>query len=163
VNRATRSRAVALGLAALATATWAGIAAPARRDAARARHGLAVTQEELLILRTRVAALERTTLADRRLTAAFRSGGREPVGDLRRAILAALDGAPVSGVRLGVRPARPPLAASARLVAEGRFDDLVRLVSRLTEEGALAPERIRFVAGPPLRAEIEGFRLERAP
>jgi hypothetical protein len=64
-------------------------------------------------------------------------------------------------VRLDVAPARSPLAARARLSAQGAFADVVRLAEHAVgAKTGLVPERLRFApAGPELGLELDGGTL----
>jgi hypothetical protein len=85
----------------------------------------------------------------------------DDVARLRRALLESLRDQPVSGVRLAVSAARPPLAAQARVEATGSFDDVVRLTGRLVRPGAgLVLARVTMAATPGgLDLLVEGASL----
>jgi len=154
---------VALLLAASAL-HW-GVALPARRATALAEAELGRVKTETESLRQRRAERERRRAAEEAWRQAGRTGGESPVTVLRRSLLDSIDGAPVSGVRLDVGPAPAPLAAHARLSADGSFDDLVRLSQRVVGlRTGLVPERLRWkVSGSQLSLDVEGATLRDRP
>jgi len=145
---------------------YAGLVAPARREAAAARDGLARAREDRDRLRVRLADLERRVQVWARVTTAPQESSRgEAAGRLRRAVLRAVEASRVSGVKLAVSPGRAPVVAKLHLRAEGSFAVLVPLTGELVSgPPGLVVERLRL--GPKddlVVAELEAFRLERSP
>jgi hypothetical protein len=142
-----------------------GVALPARRATALLEAELGRVEAEHEPLRRRLARGERRRAAED----AFRRAGAErqgaPVTSLRRSLLEAIEGARVSAVRLSVAPAAPPLAARARLSAEGTFPDLVSLSQRVVGlRTGLVPEQVRWASsGSALTVDIEGTTLSLRP
>ena len=153
----------ALGLLLLAGGLYVGVAVPARRAAAQAEAELLRVQTAMEPLRRRVAESEpRRAAEDAWRQARQRSDGS--VTGLRRLLLEAVAGAPVSGVRLSVSAAASPLAARTRFAALGSFTDLVGVSERLIGPGtAVVPERLRWSrTGSDLTLELDGVVLGRA-
>ena len=152
-----------------ALAVHVGFARPTWREEAvltEQAHALDAEKQALL---DRVAALERAFVQSARATRMELPPGTsdDAVGRLRRSLLESLRGRPVSGVRLAVTPARPPLAAEGRLRAEGTFADIVRLSGHLVRPGAgFVLKNVRLARTPhgSLALEVEGLSvLEDAP
>ena len=61
----------------------------------------------------------------------------DPVADLRRLVVSCLEESPLVDVQLDVHPAPQPLAASARIVAQGSFDQDLRLIGSLLRPGVV--------------------------
>jgi hypothetical protein len=97
-------------------------------------------------LRVRVERAQRQRAAEESVRrAAPRASSGDPVVGLRRSLLDTLRGASVEDVRLTVSPASAPLAARARLSADGRFQDLASLAGRLlSPEAGLLPEELQW-------------------
>jgi hypothetical protein len=170
-------RAAALALLVAAGVGYAGFAIPARRDVASVQDQYAQARDERQGWRARLAELERRRRGRAGASSAVagtparpsatqgKAQGEEPAASLRRAVLAVVDGAHVSGVQLSVSAGRSPVGAKVRLTAEGRFADLVPLSGRLTSgPPGLVLERVHLVPrGGRLVADVEAFRLEDAP
>jgi hypothetical protein len=111
---------------------------PAQREVAQIDAQAAALRAQRQHMRARLAGLERREAARRRvaesLPAEAAARGDAPAA-LRRSVLRSLEGVPVSGVRLEVRPSRPPLAATVHLSAEGSTAEVVRLTGRLAQPG----------------------------
>lgn len=156
-----KPRLLAAALFLLALLLQLGVALPARREAAAGRGRLARLREEAQALRVRVARLERADEAGARAARMDLppEAGADAVGRLRRSLLSALGGQPVSGVRLAVRAGSRPFAAEARLRAEGDYGDLVRLSGRLVRPGAgLVLRRVSLTPIPrgKLALDVQG-------
>ena len=122
-------------------------------------------RDERRAQQTRLLPLERREAALRQAAASFSSLSNGPTADprgVRRAVVASLDGARVSGVHLAVRPGRAPVAASVHLVASGTFHDVVLLSGHLVRPGSgLILDRLRLAPRPPLvDLDLEAFGLE---
>ncbi len=139
---------------------------PAERQAIRAREDAARLRKDKRAIAARLLRLDpdpglgnRATRTDPPAEASV-----DGVTRLRLSLLDALAGQPVSGVRLSVVPARPPLAAEGRVRAVGAFADLVRLSGRLVGPGrGFVLRRVRFATATPqdggLVLEVEGFSV----
>jgi hypothetical protein len=170
-------RVLAMALLLAAGFGYAGLAVPARRDAASVQDEYARARDERQRLRARLAELERRSQARARAPAAIGGApgrpstaqggarGRELPASVRRAVLGVVDGAHLSGVQLSVSAGRSPVGAKVRLTAEGRFADLVPLAGRLTSgPPGLVLERVRMSPKEGrVVADVEAFRLEDAP
>jgi len=157
------------GLAALLLAAagllHAGVAAPARGEADRALLEHQRLLQERRATRARLTGLERRDAARQRAAAGSAAIGAD-APELRRATLASLQGAGVSGVRLEVHPAKPPLGATLHVTAEGRSTDVLRLSGRLAgPETGLVLSRVRLSPAHDglLTLDVEGFSLEGRP
>jgi hypothetical protein len=158
----------AAALLAVAGAVYASAALPMRREAATIADELRRLRAQRRDVRSKLVTLERRTSVQRRAASAL--AGLEPVrggtlASTRRAILAALDEAAVSGVRLEVRPAAAPLAAAVHLSATGSAAEIVRLTGRLTQAGTgivLSQVRLTPSAGR-LMLDLEAVRPGESP
>ena len=153
----------ALVLLLLAGGLYEGVAVPAQRAAAQAEAERARARAEGEPLRRRVDEDE----IHRAALDAWREAGQGADGSLtgvRRRLLQLVSGAPVSGVRLSVVAANPPLAARTRFAALGSFSDLVGLSERLIGPGTgVVPERMGLArSGSDLALELDGVVLGRA-
>jgi hypothetical protein len=150
-----------------AAATYAGLTLPLQARAAAAADAYRRARDERRDARARLDEAQRRASALRR--AAPAAGGaafpRDPVGQARRGIVASLEGAGLSGVRLAVRPANPPAAALIRLGAEGAFADVVRLTGEMVRPGAgVILERYQLSSqGSRVAVHLEGMGLQAAP
>lgn len=145
---------------------YAGLVVPARRELAAAREAFARASEERERIRRRLADLERRVQVRARVIDARAEPGRgESAGRLRRTVLQVVDASRVSGVRLTVSPGRAPVVGKVKLVAEGRFADLVPLAGRLISgPPGLVVERLRLSPKDGrVVAELDAFRLEGPP
>jgi hypothetical protein len=142
----TSARWWAAGLAAAALALYAAAALPLQRQAAAAADEYRRARDEARDTRARLARLERRELAHARAVAVGAGTPGETVRTVRRAVVRSLEGAPVSGVRLGVTPSRGPFAARMRLSAEGAFSDVVALTGAVSRpENGVVLDRVRLV------------------
>jgi hypothetical protein len=153
----------ALVLLLVAGGLYGGVAVPARRAAAQAEADLLRIQTAMMPLRRQVAEGEPQRAAED----AWREAGQPSDGSvtgLRRLLLQAVAGAPVSGVRLSISAATATLPARTRFAAVGSFADLVGLSERLIGPGtAVVPERMRWSrTGSDLAFELDGVVLGRA-
>jgi hypothetical protein len=123
------ARVVAFALLLIAAGLAGGVALPLRARAS-------ALQEEARRARQQSEQL-RAQLADRqrRLGALAAVEGTNDPGSLRRSVIASLQGAPLSQVRIDVQPAKQPVAASLKLSAEGGFAEVVALSGRLARPG----------------------------
>jgi len=110
-------------------------------------------RDERRDVRARLAQIERREAARARamdLLTAARNAPPSGVREVRRGVVELVNRARVSGVRLGVRPGRPPASAAVALSAEGTFTDVVRLTGELARAGrGLVLDRVRLVSRPP--------------
>lgn len=135
-----------------AAALYLGLAAPLRARADAAREEFRQLRDQRREARSRLQAFERHEAARRRaagvLSAAL-AGSGDPSGTLRRSVVGSLEGARVSGVRLSVRPGRPPVGATVSLSAQGSYPEVVRLIGHLVRPGAgLILERVQLNTRP---------------
>ncbi|MBI3931851.1 MAG: hypothetical protein HY317_00420 [Acidobacteria bacterium] len=141
-------RRVAAALLVLSGALWLGVARPARREAEAARQEHRRLLEARRQARSRVERLESSDAAHRRAAGALAAGGNA-VTALRRWVLDALQGAPVRGVRLEVRPAPPPAAVSLHLAAEGPSGDVLLVAGEIARPGGgLVLDTVRLTRTP---------------
>ena len=157
----TRERAIFFALLLAAGFVYGGMALPARRGLAQAEAELLKLKAERQPLQDRLFERERRRTAGELWSKAAARGQEPPVTALRRTLLQSLEAAAVSDVRLSVSPAPAPLAARARLSAQGSFRDLVALAQTIAgPRTGLVPERIRLVlSGALLSLEIDGATL----
>jgi hypothetical protein len=147
---------------------YVGVALPLQRRSA-------TTAEEYRRLREdRRAASEKLSLLERRERARSRAVGARPLRAgattdatslLRLSVVDALRGAPVSNVRLSVRPGRAPVGATVSLTVEGAFHEVLRLSSRLAgPAGSTVLSRIRMTPLPTgVAMDLEGLSLRGRP
>jgi hypothetical protein len=153
----------ALVLLLLAGGLYGAVVVPARRAQAQAEAELGRIRAETGPLRRRVAEGEPQRAAEETWRQASPPNDSSVTG-VRRLLLEAVGGAPVSGVRLSVSAASPPLTARTRVAALGSFSDLVGLSERLIGPGpAVVPDRLRWSrTGPLVSFELDGVVLGRA-
>jgi len=118
--------------------------------------------------RSRLAELERREAARARAVAILAAARNAPAGglrDVRRGIVDLVTRSRVSGVRLGVRPGRPPASAAVALSAEGSFADIIRLTGELAQAGrGLVLDRVRLDARSfRVGLDVEASGLGRVP
>src|SRR5439155_5667883 len=85
-----------------------------------------------------LAELERREAARARAIATLAAARNAPAGgvsEVRRGIVDLVTRSSVAGVRLGVRPGRPPASAAVALSAEGSFADGMSLARELSRGG----------------------------
>jgi len=118
--------------------------------------------------RSRLAELERREAARTRAVAVLAAARNAPGGgvrDVRRRIVDLVTRSRVSGVRLGVRPGRPPASAAVALSAEGSFAEVMRLTGELARAGSgLVLDRVRLGSrSSRVGLEVEASGLGSAP
>ena len=156
-------RAAAAVLLALAALLWAGVALPARQSLPGLEQEIARTRADGERLRERLAEVERHEEARARMATAFSASlsRADLATELRQSLVSVLDRAKATNVRLSVARAEPPVAAQARLSADGSFAELVRLSGLLSRPGGLVLEEVRFEPTPTgLSLRLEGIALE---
>jgi hypothetical protein len=150
-----KPRLPALALLALAATLHVGLTLPLQREAGQALAEYRRLREERKDARARLAGPGRG--GARRAPATGTPA--DPLAALRRSALACLAGARVVGVRLEVRPAAAPAAATLRLSAEGDYAELVRLAGRLAASGVVLGQ-VRFApAASGLLLDLEATSL----
>jgi hypothetical protein len=158
---------VALTLLLATAAVYAGLTLPLQRKAAAAADAYRRARDERREARARLDEAQRRESALRRAAPAAGAAAvpRDPVGQTRHGIVASLEGAGLSGVRLAVRPASPPAAALIRLGAEGDFADVVRLTGELVRPGTgVVLERFQLNGQDSrVAVRLEGVGLRAAP
>ena len=110
-------------------------------------------------------ALERRVASRRHDAALGGSAEGDALARLRRSVLASLEGAPVSGVRLELHPGKPPVIASVHLTGDGPSAAIIELSGHLVRPGSgLVLGHVRFT---PSRAglllDVDGLSLEASP
>lgn len=145
-----------------AAALYFGAALPSRDRAAAAHQEFRRLRDARREAEARLSALERRKATRARALATLSSpasGGAQDVPSrLRRSIVESLKAAPLSGVRLAVRPAPAPERAKVRISGQGPFSEVVRFSGHLARpEGGVVLERVRFTSnGAFLSFELEG-------
>ncbi len=155
-------RVLAVVGASLALVVWLAAVRPVNQETAIAQREFGRTRVERERLRQRMATLERRVAVHTQLVAASSAASGDPVKALRKVVVEAVSGMPLSDVRLEVSPGRPPTAAQVRLSAVGPFREILRLGERLFgPRSAIALERVQLTsaAGGAIQADIEGFTL----
>jgi hypothetical protein len=158
-----RLRRAALVLLAASGALFIGVTLPARQAVAafndpyrRARDARRATAQRLAKAEKRESAWQRVSA----LAPAAPVAGGEPAPRLRHDVLEAVQRAGVTSVRLSVRPARAPVAATLSLSAQGSLQAAARLSDDLTLAQGLILERVRMApAGEGVTFELSGLRL----
>jgi hypothetical protein len=158
-----RLRVAALALAVLALALHFGVARPAARAVVASGEEQRRLHDELRALRARLAELERGEAARQGVLRALAADvpAERAVAELRRAMLDAVAGASIEGVRLSVRPGRAPVAATAALSAACPLPAALRVILGLTRPGSgFVPSRVRLAArGQDVAMDVEGLTL----
>lgn len=143
-------RAAGLVLLLLAVALYVAGAVRLESQAAAASDEYRQARDRRRDTRSRLAELEHREAARARAIAILAAARNAPAGgvrEVRRGIVDLVTRSRVSGVRLGVRPGRPPASAAVALSAEGSFADVVSLTGELSRAGrGLVLERVRLDA-----------------
>jgi hypothetical protein len=155
-------------LLAATAAVHVGLTVPLQRKAAAAADAYGRARDERRAAHTRLGEIQRRESALRRaapLGSEATALSRDPVGQTRQGIVAALAGTGLSGIRLGVGPGSPPAAAEVRLSAEGSFAEVVRLTGELVRPGTGMVLARFHLAGRDSRValRLEGVGLEAIP
>ena len=156
-------RAAAAALFAMAALLYAALVWPARQAVPGLEQEAARTQRECDHLRASLAEIERHEEARARMAAPVPAslGRADLANELRQSMVSLLDRSAAKNVRLTVAKGEPPVAAQARLSAEGSFAELVRLSGLLARPGGLVLEEVRFSPAPSgLTLNLEGIALE---
>jgi hypothetical protein len=163
----TRVRGVALLLLGATAAVYAGLALPLQKKAAAAADAYRGARDERRTAYARLGEIRRRESALRRAAPSGGAGAalsRDPVGQTRQGIVASLEGAALTDVRLAVRPGSPPAAAQVNVSAEGPFAEVVRLTGELVRPGSgVVLERFQLTGRDSRVAmRLEGVGLEAA-
>jgi len=157
----------ALLLAVFSGVVHVSVARPARVEASALLREEDKLRQHLGRQRLRVAALEGEEASRR--AALSRLGGGRPgpggaVADVRRTLLASIEGLALQGVQISVRPGRGAMAAGISLRASATTQEFVALSEALARPGmGIALSRARIVASSAsLVVEIEGSSLKEA-
>jgi hypothetical protein len=135
---------LALLLVLAGASVFLAVVPPARTTAEIARREHAQVEEQIQGLRVRLADLDR------------RRNGAGAARALRRAVLRALDGLPVTNVEIVTTPSdHGVVAARCRATTRGRLPDLLRVTRRLA-----APASGALLERVSLGAVREGVNLE---
>jgi hypothetical protein len=150
-------------LVGLALGTHLVLTRPLRHSAEQARAEQRRLWAERQRVRGELAGLEHRAATWSRFSLA--GGGAGALATLRQRLLTSLELPGVSGVRLEVRPGRPPVAATARLSAEGELDAILELLARLARpDTGLGLSRVRIGSGRgAVVLDLEGFAPEGPP
>jgi hypothetical protein len=154
-----RPRILALALLAGAAALHLMVTVPLQRQAGAHGDEYRRLRDERRQVQTRLARWHRAESLHRQAATVFTAGGSGDVVRLvRRSVVDSLEGSPVSGVRISVRPGgREQVAAALTLNAEGEFDDVVRLASHVVRTGSgLVLQSVLFSPRP----SVVGLSLE---
>lgn len=159
------ARWVAAALLGAGIALYAAVAVPMQRQSAATAEEYRRARDEARDIRTRMARLERRDAAHARAATAL-AGAATPGGTVRavrRSVVQTLQGARLSGVRLGVVAARAPFAARVHLTTEGPFSEVVALTDRVARpETGIVLERVRLVPrGDRVSLDLDGVTLRR--
>jgi hypothetical protein len=154
-------------IAVVAGLLYLGVAIPAHRALAEAQDAFGRAREERRNLQSRLTRFEMRTAAEDRATEALAAGGSagDPVGRLRHSVVASIEGASVSGVRLAVSPGRSPVGARVQLSAEGAYTEALRLSGTLARPGSgLVLESVHLRPSPAgVALDLSGFSLAARP
>jgi hypothetical protein len=153
-------RTLALLLVAVAVLLHAGVTLPAAARARAAGEAYARLRGERREAQARLASVELRQEARSRALAAIAVPAPAPdeaAARLRAALSDALEGQPLSGVRLSVRPGRSPVTAFARVLAKGSFRDVMALSARL-----LAPPTGLIIEDARFGPGLDGVDVELA-
>jgi nitrous oxidase accessory protein NosD len=145
-----KARVLALALLAAAAAIHLWATVPLQRQAGADGDEYRRLRDQRRQAQSRLDRAQRGENLRRQAAAVFASGGEgDVVRTARQSMLGALEGAEVSKVRLSVRPGRDAVAATVTLVAEGEFQEVVRLSSHLVRAGSgLLLQAVTFSPGP---------------
>jgi len=163
-----RLRIAGAALVLVAALLHVAVARPLQARASAAADNYRRARDERRDARARADELERRAAALERAAAAVAAARSAPGGgvrEVRRGVVDVVTRSRVSGVRLGVRPGRPPASAAVALSAEGPFADVLRLTAELARPGSgLVLERVRLVSRPPrVGVDVEASGLGAAP
>jgi len=152
----------------LAAVLYVAGAVRVESEAAAASDEYRKARDQRHVARSRLAELERREAARARavaVLAAARNASAGGLREVRRGLVDVLTRSHVSGVRLGVRPGRPPASAAVALSAEGSFTDVVRLTGELARAGnGLVLDRVRLVSrSPRVGLDVEASGLGSVP
>ena len=161
-------RVVAALLLAVTAIVYAALTVPFQQRAAAAADAYRRARDERRAAYARLAQVQRRESAVRRASPvrdAAAIAAADPVGATRHGIVASLEGAGLSGVRLAVRPGRPPVAAQVQLSVEGPFRDVVRLAGEVVRPGTgVVLERVDLNGRDARVAmSLQGVGLEASP
>jgi hypothetical protein len=144
---------LALLLVLAGASVFLAVVPPARTTAEIARREHAQVEEQIQGQRVRLADLDRRRVESRVATARNGAGAARA---LRRAVLRALDGLPVTNVEIVTTPSdHGVVAARCRATTRGRLPDLLRVTRRLA-----APASGALLERVSLGAVREGVNLE---
>lgn len=148
-----KTRVLVLGLLAAAAAVHVLVTVPLQRRAATDGDQFRRMRDERRLAQARLSRFQRGETL-RRQAAGLLAGAaaEDAVRLVRRSLIASLDRADVSKVRVSVRPgSRDHVAATVTLTAEGDFDDVVRLSSQVVRNGSgLLLQAVTFSPRPPV-------------
>ncbi len=146
------ARSWGLALLALAFVVHVGVTRPAQQAAAASADRYSDVRRERREAARRLAEAERRAALLQRASVvvapAAAGGSREAVQKVRSDVVRSLRDSGVGRVRLEVRPAAPPVAATVSIRAEAGFFDLLGLAASIIRPGAgLVLERMSLSVG----------------
>jgi hypothetical protein len=161
-------RVVAALLLAATAIVYAALTVPFQKRAAAAADAYRRARDERRAAYVRLGQVQRRESAVRRASPvrdAAAIAAADPVGATRHGIVASLEGTGLSGVRLAVRPGRPPVAAQVQLSVEGPFRDVVRLAGEVVRPGTgVVLERVDLNGhAARVAMSLQGVGLEASP
>jgi hypothetical protein len=148
-----------LGLA--ATLVYVGFVVPTRRSVSDTGGEYREARQRRYEAVERLRRMERLRASRERATATLASSGGDSLVDLRRSVIACLEGFALSNVRLRVASGRSPVSARVSLSAEGAFSEIVRLTGALVGSGTgLVLDKVGIRPAPQgVALELEASRL----
>jgi len=158
-----RSRLLAAAPLAAALLLYLVVALPLRSRTLALSDQYRDARRERQDAQSRLGPLLRREAALREASVVFAGpGAGGAVAAVRRSVLAMLEGTPVRGVALAVRPARSPAAATVEVRVSGRYADVVRLSGDLVRPGTgLVLERAQLAPrADGLELELRALALE---
>jgi hypothetical protein len=159
-------RVLSLALLAAAAALHLLVTVPLQRQAGAHGDEYRRLRDERRQVHGRLARWQRAETLRRQAASVFTAGGSEDVVRLvRRSLVHSLEGSPVAGVRISVRPGRDQVAAAVSVTAEGDFGEVVRLASHLVRAGSgLVLQTVLFSPrSPAVGMTMEAFGPRGAP
>lgn len=166
------TRAGAFAVLALALLAWFAFVTPQRAALDAASAEFRRVRDERRDARRRVSELRRAEQTRREANALLArargasAGPADAFNQARASLVASLEGQPVRGARLSVRPVgRGAAAAAVRLSVRGRYGDVVRFSAHVCRAGSgLVLESVRLTPSADAYVlEVEGHGLGAAP
>jgi hypothetical protein len=152
-------------LALAATLIYVGFVVPTWRSVSETGDEYKQARQRRREAVERLSRAERLRASRERATATLASNGGSSLVDLRRSVIASLEGFALSNVRLSVASGRPPVSARVSLSAEGTFSEVIRLTGAIAGSGTgLVLDNVRVRPAPGgVALELEALRLGSMP